>query len=79
MPYFLIRILDDPHSVPTTAMHVVDLLAEVETEATAVEVDRDAAIAAGGCPWCPIDCRSCPGNRADCECYSHQPDGDVPC
>lgn len=29
-----------------------------------------------GCPWCPTDCKSCPGNRADCECYSHQPDND---
>lgn len=30
------------------------------------------------CPWCPKQCRSCPGSRSDCECYEHQPDPNAP-
>lgn len=30
------------------------------------------------CPYCPADCPECAGNRADCECYRHQPDANDP-
>jgi hypothetical protein len=36
--------------------------------AARLAVEGMNAVACRACPW---DCVSCPGNRADCECYEH--------
>lgn len=53
-----------------TGRMVVNPIPLTQTSGRAIRPD-------GSCPWCPVGCPECPGTRADCECYRHQPDAPV--